>query len=139
MTNSSATLQRPTNRSIALHRGARRHITRPTVLCSKGSRLFAAPKRLRVLLVEDEFILARFLRRSLTERGHDCTAVNSGAIAITTMERETFDVVMSDMRLGKEDGADVLERARELLPTARRVLMTGALDPDVAARLVADV
>jgi DNA-binding NtrC family response regulator len=62
---------------------------------------------------------------------------DSAAIAIANTERETFDVVLSDLRLGQEESAAVLAQARGRLPTARRVLMTGALGPDVRASVPA--
>jgi DNA-binding response OmpR family regulator len=94
--------------------------------------------RLRVLVVEDEFVLARFLRRALLERGHECTVVNSGAIAMLRLDAEAFDVVVSDFRLGQESGAEVLKKARARQPDARRVLMSGALFDDADGQILAD-
>ena len=85
----------------------------------------------RVLLVEDDennlCVTAVLLvpeNRVLTARG--------GAEALAILERESPDVVVSDLRMPGLDGLAVLARVRELRPEAGRMIVTGYSEiPDI--------
>ena len=49
----------------------------------------------------------------------------SGERAVARLRERTFDLVVSDFRMRQVDGIEVLQKARELHPEGRRILMTG--------------
>jgi EAL domain-containing protein (putative c-di-GMP-specific phosphodiesterase class I)/CheY-like chemotaxis protein len=90
----------------------------------------------RVLVVDDERIVARVLGRVLESAGHQVEACFDGAEALALLDRHEFDVVLSDISMPGLDGIELLRavRARDLdLPV---VLVTGAPSMDSAINAV---
>lgn len=89
----------------------------------------------RILIVDDEATAVENLAHVCRKQGHEVTTRTSGAGAIEALERNRFDVVLTDLQMGKVDGMAVLRRARELDPETAVVLITGfaTLDSAVAA------
>ena len=80
----------------------------------------------RVLVVDDERIVARVLARVLQSAGHVVETCFDGAAALAQLGKTEFDVVLSDISMPGLDGIELLRavRARDLdLPV---VLITGA-------------
>ena len=72
------------------------------------------PSRRRVLVVDDDVLVARLLKRRLGKR-HDVTVAHSGAVALALLSAgERYDVIFSDLMMpemtGMELHAHVLER-----------------------------
>ena len=86
---------------------------------------------LRILVVDDDAD-SRFLCKRLLERlGHFVRVAEEGIEAIGLLRDGSWDVVLSDQNLPGATGVDVLERAHRLQPSARRILMSTLLDPQV--------
>lgn len=83
------------------------------------------PKRL--LFVDDETNILDGLRRALhAMRGEwDMNFVDSGEAALRVLEATPFDVVVSDMRMPKMDGAQLLEQVKLRYPNIIRVVLSG--------------
>jgi two-component system response regulator HydG len=88
-----------------------------------------APKP-RVLVVDDHLEMARTLADGLIDGGYQAVALGSGKRAIELLEREPFDAVVTDLRMGDADGLAVLSAARRLDPGRPVLIMTayGAVD-----------
>ncbi len=91
----------------------------------------ALHSRPRVLLVEDDSLLARSLERTLSEHMEVCPA-SSAEQALVALRQEDFDLILTDLQLGGRDGLWLLGEARRIRPAARRVLMS-ASDVDAEA------
>jgi len=90
---------------------------------------------IRVLLVEDEYLISQWVTESLAEQGFTvCTATN-GMDALKCLASVPVDVLFTDINLaGSMDGAMLARRARELLPDLPVVYASGRaniLDPQV--------
>ncbi len=70
----------------------------------------AAP--LRVLIVDDEPPIRRFLRTSLTAQGYDIVEVEDGVKALDEVRRMSPDVLVLDLGLPGMDGLEVIRRLR---------------------------
>ncbi len=79
---------------------------------------------LRVLLVEDDPDVRVAVATALGDAGHDVIEVGDGAAALERLAAESFDVVVSDVRMPKVDGLTVFRRAREIAPRTAVILMT---------------
>ncbi len=90
---------------------------------------------IRVLLVEDEYLVSEWVAESLAEQGFAvCTATN-GLDALKCLASVPVDVLFTDINLaGGMDGTVLARRARELLPDLPVVYASGRvniLDPQV--------
>jgi two-component system response regulator TctD len=84
---------------------------------------------MRILLVEDEHALGTWLARALERAGIVVDWVDSGAMALASLDAGTHDVVVLDLGLPDRDGQDVLRELRRrdsrvptLVLTARHAL-----------------
>lgn len=92
----------------------------------------------RVLFVDDEPLVIRGLRRTLTGRGlpWELHFSETGAGALATLEREPFAVVVSDLSMPGMDGRELLAHVAERHPGVARVILSGIADPSEVARTV---
>jgi two-component system, NtrC family, response regulator HydG len=89
----------------------------------------------RVLVVDDNFEMAKMLADSLTDRGYAGVAEASGVQAIARLADEEFDAVITDLRLPDSDGLEVLTASKKMKPERPVFIMTayGAVDTAVEA------
>ena len=90
---------------------------------------------IRVLLVEDEYLISEWVAESLAEQGFAvCTATN-GMDALKYLASVPVDILFTDINLaGSMDGTMLARRARELLPDLPVVYASGRvniLEPQV--------
>lgn len=67
---------------------------------------------MELLIVEDESLLGRSLEQGLTEAGHRCDWVRSGAKGLELAKSQIYDAVVLDRLLPDLDGLTVLKRLR---------------------------
>lgn len=80
---------------------------------------------LRVLLVEDDTMLQNVMQETLEGFGCHVRCSDNGFEAIQLLKMETFDVIISDIKMPKMDGISLLETLRNLDITIPVVMMTG--------------
>jgi DNA-binding NtrC family response regulator len=94
-------------------------------------------QRARILVVDDEPEVTNCLRR-LLRRHFEVEVATSGEEALEKLERFDPDVVISDYRMAKMSGRDLLRQVRERQPDALRVLMSGWAEPQAIESSVRD-
>jgi len=67
----------------------------------------------RVLVVDDEAAILRFLKPALEANGYEMTSAGTVAEALKRVAAEAPDIVLLDLGLPDGDGKDVIRRARE--------------------------
>lgn len=73
--------------------------------------------RIRVLFVEDEFLIREWIAQALSEQGFAVDSVTNAADALLRIMRGPIDVLLTDINLpGAMDGIALARRARELQP-----------------------
>jgi DNA-binding NtrC family response regulator len=95
----------------------------------------------RVLVVDDEESLRDSLRRALVRHGHSVDDASGVKEATEMLEGDSFDLVLTDVRLKDGSGLDLVAHARRAVPGLRIVVMTafGSVNLAVdAMRLGAD-
>jgi HD-like signal output (HDOD) protein len=92
----------------------------------------------RVLFVDDESSILSGLKRMLHpfRAEWEMSFANSGAEALALIEKQPFDIVVSDMRMPAMDGIQFLTEVRQRLPHAVRVILSGHADRDSVLRSV---
>lgn len=81
----------------------------------------------RVLCVDDDVRILRGLRRLLRNRA-ELSLCEDGHSALRQLAEEDFDLLLTDMRMPRLDGAEVCVRALKLKPEVPRVVLTGYSD-----------
>src|SRR5687767_13522423 len=89
----------------------------------------------RILVVDDEAKLGKLICEALELEGHALERREDGRAALELLERERFDVVVSDLRMPGADGLAVLQKARAQPNPPDVLLMTahGTAESAVAA------
>jgi len=89
----------------------------------------------RILIVDDDEIFLRPLRRTLEAAGFDVLAAASGEDAIDLLKRDDVDLVVSDRRLPGIDGVELVRRIKAEHPDLAVVVMTayGTIESAVEA------
>jgi putative nucleotidyltransferase with HDIG domain len=79
----------------------------------------------RVLVVDDEKFIRDILADFLTMEGYAVRTAEDGAQALSELSHSTFDLVISDLKMPKMGGLDLLQHVGHLQPEALTVIMTG--------------
>jgi DNA-binding NtrC family response regulator len=83
------------------------------------------PVTAKLLIVEDDAGHAEAMQEGLARQGHTCTVASNGHDAIKELQRDTFDIVITDLMLGPgPDGLAVQLAAKENQPDAKIVVVT---------------
>ncbi|NND97222.1 MAG: sigma-54-dependent Fis family transcriptional regulator [Pirellulaceae bacterium] len=80
---------------------------------------------LRLLVVDNEPAHAHAMTESLEKVGYSCQVATSGPQAAKLIERETYDIIITDMVMNEVDGMKILALARQRLPDCEIVMVTG--------------
>ncbi|MCL4536326.1 MAG: sigma-54 dependent transcriptional regulator [Nitrospirae bacterium] len=78
----------------------------------------------KILIVDDEPDICKALEFLLKREGYAVTSVNSGEDAIENLKTESFDVIITDLKMGRVDGMTVLEKSKEINPDMPVIMMT---------------
>ncbi len=78
----------------------------------------------RILVVDDERSMREVLFSMLKNEGYDVTVAEGGETAIEAVRRETFDAIITDVRMPKVDGLQVLKATKELSPGTVVIMIT---------------
>ncbi len=88
------------------------------------------PSRPRVLVVDDDRLIAKSCARILSEAGLECEAVDSGARAIERLEAGSYDLVLCDLVMPPPDGHAVIQRAKTAASQPAIIAVTGLNETD---------
>lgn len=86
----------------------------------------------RVLLVDDEPAILRTFRYCLEDSGYTVATASSTAQAEALLQRQVFDLCFLDLRLGDDNGLDLLAQMRLQTPWMRVVIVTAHSAVDTA-------
>ena len=77
----------------------------------------------KILLVDDEERLVTLLQSALAYRGHEVTGLSDGRTALDLVDREPFDLVLTDLRMEPVDGMAVIAGVKERSPQTQVVVL----------------
>ena len=86
----------------------------------------------RILLVDDEAAILRTFRYCLEDEGYDVAGASSATQAEALLQRQVFDLCFLDLRLGEDNGLDLLAQMRIQAPWMRVVIVTAHSAVDTA-------
>jgi signal transduction histidine kinase len=86
------------------------------------------PGGLRILVIDDEPHVLLFLKQSLHRLGHHAETATSGLDGVARFQRETFDLVITDLGMPNMNGTEVARTIRQIHPAVPIILLTGWAD-----------
>ena len=86
----------------------------------------------RILIVDDEKMICSILARRLNREGYDCVIANNGTEALSHFYKDTFSLIISDIKMPEIDGIELLKRVNALNPKMMVVIMTAYPEIDLA-------
>ena len=91
-----------------------------------------------ILIVDDELSMREFLEILLTEEGYTVSFAASGEEACTILDREMFDLVITDIRMEDIDGIGVLRKAKEVNSETPVIIISAFATAETAVEAMKD-
>ena len=82
-------------------------------------------KRSRILIAEDDDVSRQNLKELLEESGYEAVAYPDGKEAMDAYVTDRFDLILTDLRMPRVDGLELLSFVKEINPDALVILITG--------------
>lgn len=83
---------------------------------------------MRILILEDDLVLADILSEHLKERGYDINVFNDGESALEAIEAQKFDLLILDITVPKKSGPEVVKSLRSFHNTTPAIIITAYQD-----------
>ncbi len=78
----------------------------------------------KILIIEDEKSMREVLKILLEEETYDVTAASNGEEGVSYIQQDIFDLVITDIKMPKADGFEVLRKTKELSPETLVIMVT---------------
>ncbi|PIS37574.1 MAG: Fis family transcriptional regulator [Nitrospirae bacterium CG08_land_8_20_14_0_20_52_24] len=79
----------------------------------------------KILVVDDEKVALKNLEHIMKKEGYEVVGTQSGQNALKLLREQSFDLVLTDLRMEKVDGIQILQKCRELCPDTEVIMITG--------------
>ncbi len=86
----------------------------------------------RILVVDDEESMRQLLEIALGKDGHRITLADSGKAATKLIDQNSFDLVISDIKMPDMSGVDVLRHVKETEPGTPVIMVTAYASAETA-------
>ncbi len=78
-----------------------------------------------LLIVDDEKAALKNLEHVMKKEGYEVTTTQSGPNALALLDTQNFDVVLTDLRMEKVDGMQILQKCRSVSRNTEVIMITG--------------
>jgi len=86
----------------------------------------------RLMVIDDEPIVCRRLKQILEKTGYEVDVFNDGADAIKGLGENSYDIIVTDLKMEGVDGMKILETARAKNPATKVIMITGFAEMETA-------
>jgi DNA-binding NtrC family response regulator len=90
----------------------------------------------KILIVDDEKIALKNLEHIMKKEGYEVVGTQSGPNALKLLEEQSFDVVLTDLKMEKVDGMQILKKCRDLYQDAEVIIITGYATLESAVQIM---
>jgi len=90
----------------------------------------------RILIIEDDDTIGSLLQRFLESEGYRVTFVLDSEEGIGLIKKESFDIIITDLKMPKSSGLEVLEEINNCNSESIRIVMTGFGSIDTAVKAI---
>jgi len=87
---------------------------------------------MHILVIDDEAHIRKTIALTLDTLGHDCEETENGAEALSRLKKSGFDAAFLDLRLGREDGLELIPKLLALEPKLNVIVFTAFSSIDTA-------
>lgn len=87
---------------------------------------------LKIMVIDDENIVGKRLKPALEKTGDIVETFEEGETALARFEQEPFDIVVTDIRMEKIDGIEILERILARSQRTKVIIITGYATVEIA-------
>ena len=87
--------------------------------------VMTSDKPIKILLAEDDNAMRTYLERALTNAGYEVRSVDRGTNAVPWLEKERFDLLLSDIVMPEMDGIELAQHCAEVSPQTKVMFITG--------------
>lgn len=89
-------------------------------------------KKLKIMIIDDEHIVGKRLKSALESSGEQVETFEDGEKALERFNESPFDIVVTDIRMEKIDGIEILEKVQARAPKTKVIIITGYATVEVA-------
>jgi len=86
----------------------------------------------KILVIDDERVVGESLRKTFKDEGYEIETAYSGQEGLRKARRETFDLMIVDLKMPDISGLDVIKRLKEEQPDTMLIMITGYSTVDSA-------
>jgi len=90
----------------------------------------------KILLIEDDISFCKLLEKFLVKKAYEVTISFSAAEARIAVKKESFDLILTDLRLPDSDGIGLMAEFKNAYPEIPVILMTGYSDVNTAVKAI---
>ncbi|MFN3739553.1 MAG: response regulator [Thermodesulfovibrionales bacterium] len=91
-------------------------------------------EKTRILVIDDENIVRVSCKRILEPEGFLVELAADGYEAIELIKKQPYDIIITDLKMPKMDGLEVLQWIKKNSPASKVVVITGFSTPEIAER-----
>jgi len=84
-----------------------------------------SPEKLRIMVLDDEPIVCKRLKPALEKLGYEVDAFTQNPEAMHQIQRISYDIVITDLKMKEIDGMQVLSEAKKRHPGTEVIVITG--------------
>lgn len=78
----------------------------------------------KILVVDDEVLMRNFLIEALKRNGLEAVAAENGMKALNLLKEQSFDLIITDMKMPSVTGMDVLKAVKDISPRTLVIIVT---------------
>ncbi len=86
---------------------------------------------MNILVVDDEQLVRWFLERALKRKGHFVNVVSSVSEALDKIDKETYDLVITDLRMPEANGTTLIEKLCEMPARPKIIVCSAYITPEL--------
>ena len=90
----------------------------------------------KILVIDDEDIVRLSCSRTLVPEGYELKMAKNGPEGLKMLEEDTFDLVLTDLKMPNMDGIEVLSKIKEKWPLTDVVIVTGYQTVETAVKAI---
>jgi DNA-binding NtrC family response regulator len=90
----------------------------------------------KILVIDDEDIVRLSCSRTLVPEGYELKMAKNGLEGLKLLEEESFDLVLTDLKMPNMDGIEVLANIKEKWPATDVVIVTGYHTVETAVKAI---
>jgi DNA-binding NtrC family response regulator len=90
----------------------------------------------KILVIDDEDIVRLSCSRTLVPEGYELKMAKNGLEGLKLLEEESFDLVLTDLKMPNMDGIEVLANIKEKWPATDVVIVTGYQTVETAVKAI---